>query len=435
MIVGLPFPQNHDRRTSAVKISVFGLGYLGAVHAAAMASLGHRVVGIDVDAAKVERLQAGQAPFYEPGFQELLDQVLPVGRLTFSTSPAAARKSQVHFMCVGTPQSPDSDRADLSYVQAVTGQLAELLAGTTGRHLLVGKSTVPVGTAEALAGYLAEAAPNVEVLWNPEFLREGFAVEDSLHPDRMVYGVAPGAAGEWATAVLDTVYAPILADGVPRLVMDYATAQLVKVAANSFLATKISFINAMSVLCEASGGDVTALAEAIGLDERIGKRFLRAGLGYGGGCLPKDARALVARADELGVGPTFEFLRHLDAVNTSQRQRVTEMVVRALGGKATGQRVAMLGAAFKPNSDDVRDSPALAVARGLAELGAQVRLYDPVAGPAGLRAAPGVELSASVAEAAAQAQVVVVGTEWDEFKRLDPVELAQVVAARRVVDA
>jgi UDPglucose 6-dehydrogenase len=274
-----------------VRISVIGLGYLGAVHAASLASLGHEVVGVDVDAAKVDALALGKAPFYEPGLDELLGAVVDSGALTVTSDPAAAAGCRVHFVCVGTPQSATSGAADLRYVDAAFAELAGHLAPG---DLVVGKSTVPVGTAARLADVVAAVQPQAALAWNPEFLREGFAVEDTLHPDRIVYGVPEGEARERAVALLDEVYATPLGEGVPRIVTDYPTAELVKVAANSFLATKISFINAMAELCEVAGGDVTQLADAIGVDARIGRRFLNAGLGFGGGCLPKDIRAFMA---------------------------------------------------------------------------------------------------------------------------------------------
>ncbi|MDR1450165.1 MAG: UDP-glucose/GDP-mannose dehydrogenase family protein [Propionibacteriaceae bacterium] len=417
-----------------MRLSVVGCGYLGAVHAVAMAALGHEVVGIDIDAARIEPLARGQAPFFEPGFQDLLDEVRPTGRLSFSTRIEDAADREVHFLCVGTPQRPDSLAADLTYVDAAVESLAAVLAPGGRPGWLVGKSTVPVGTAERIAGRLRLTAPQLSLLWNPEFLREGFAVNDTLHPDRIVYGVAPGAAGQAATAVLDRVYAALLADGTPRLAMDYATAQLVKVAANSFLAVKISFINAMAVLCQAAGGDVGRLAEAIGLDDRIGPKFLRAGLGYGGGCLPKDVRALVSRAEELGAGEVFAFLREVDQVNSGQRTRFTAQAAELLGGQLRGRRIALLGAAFKPDSDDVRDSPALTVAQQLTAAGAVVRIYDPAVAGAVIRAKSAAEAAGSLEAAVAGADLVAVATEWPEFRTCDPIRLAELAQGRLVLD-
>jgi len=418
-----------------VRISVIGCGYLGAVHAASMASLGHDVVGIDVDAGKVARLAAGTAPFYEPGLPELLDEVSGTGRLTFSTDMADAAGARAHFLCVGTPQEHGEFRADLRYVESA---FADLLPHLAPGDVVAGKSTVPVGTAEALAARLA--GTGATLVWNPEFLREGFAVQDTLHPDRLVYGLptddrgVPTPDGEAARALLDEVYAAPLAEDTPLVVTDYATAQLVKVAANSFLATKISFINAMAELCEATGADVTRLADAIGYDARIGRRFLNAGLGFGGGCLPKDIRAFMARAGELGVDQALSFLREVDSINMRRRVRTVDLVREVSAGSIVGKRVAVLGAAFKPNSDDVRDSPALSVAAQMQLQGAQVTVTDPQ-GVENARAKwPDLKYASSALEAAAGVDVVVLATEWDEYRDLDPDELGGVVARRVIVD-
>ena len=343
-----------------MRVSVIGCGYLGAVHAASMAKLGHDVIGVDVDALKVAELAAGRAPFYEPGLPELLDEVMATGRLRFTTDMADAAGALVHFVCVGTPQKRGEFGADLAYVDAAFEQL---LGHVRPGDVVAGKSTVPVGTAERLAGRLA--GTGATLVWNPEFLREGLAVQDTLHPDRLVYGLptdddgVPTAAGDAAKARLDDVYATPLTEGAPLVVTDYATAQLVKVAANSFLATKISFINAMAELCEATGGDVTQLADAIGYDARIGRRFLNAGIGFGGGCLPKDIRAFTARAEELGRGEALAFLREVDAVNLRQRQRVVELAAEALGGSVFNRRIAILFRRELDQGCDVRDAVGL----------------------------------------------------------------------------
>ncbi|KAB1656887.1 UDP-glucose/GDP-mannose dehydrogenase family protein [Pseudoclavibacter chungangensis] len=421
-----------------MRISVIGCGYLGAVHAAGMASLGHDVVGIDVDAAKVERLKAGHAPFYEPGFEDLLREQLASGRLRFSTDPSAAHGALVHFVAVGTPQRDESGAADLTAVRAAVAALAPRLRPG---DLVVGKSTVPVGTARELLDRLRVVAPGASLAWNPEFLREGFAVGDTLTPDRLVLGVRGGtpeetAIGQRDAALLDEVYATILATGTPRLVMDLETAELVKTAANAFLATKISFINAMSELCEATGADVTRLADAIGHDARIGRRFLGAGLGFGGGCLPKDIRAFRARAEDLGVGEALGFLGEVDAINLRRRTHVVDLAEQLTGG-LVGRRVAVLGLAFKPSSDDVRDSPALAVVAELTARGAIVRGYDPEAGANALRVLPELDLAATAFDAARDAEVVIVATEWAEFRDLDPAAsgLRELVANPSVIDA
>ncbi|OII27755.1 UDP-glucose/GDP-mannose dehydrogenase family protein [Frigoribacterium sp. MCBA15_019] len=412
-----------------MRISVIGCGYLGAVHAACMADLGHEVVGIDVDPRKIDMLSSGHAPFFEPGLPEALRRALDSGRLRFSTDPADAAGSQVHFVAVGTPQTAGSDAADLTYVDAaVQGLLPHLADG----DLVVGKSTVPVGTASRLAD-LVRASSGADLAWNPEFLREGFAVADTVAPDRFVYGVPSGDAGERATAVLDEVYATALATGTPRLVTGYATAELVKVSANAFLATKISFINAMAEIAEATGADVTQLADAIGHDARIGRRFLNAGLGFGGGCLPKDIRAFRARSRELGL-ESLDFLADVDAVNLRRRDRVVDLAGEMLD-EVRGARIAVLGVAFKPDSDDVRDSPALDVARRLHAAGADVVVHDPEANETAARLAPDLGYVDDVPSALRGAELVLVLTEWKQFKALRPAEVAALVSSRRIVDA
>ena len=413
-----------------MKISVVGCGYLGAVHAACMAELGHDVLGIDVDETKVAALSAGRAPFYEPGFEELLTRVLGTGRLRFTTAPGDDLADvDLHFIAVGTPQS-DTGAADLSYVDAA---ITTLLAGAAPGSVVVGKSTVPVGTAAHLADRLAER--DIALVWNPEFLREGFAVADTLHPDRIVYGLsADPARAELGRTRLDEVYARLLADGIPQIVTDYVTAELVKVAANSFLATKISFINAMAELCEATGGDVTALADALGHDERIGRRFLGAGVGFGGGCLPKDIRAFVARAQELGVHDAVSFLREVDAINQRRRDRVVDLALRSLGDQLPGSRVTVLGAAFKPNSDDIRDSPALDIAHRLYLLGAQVSITDPKALDAAVRRHPDLVAEPDTQRALQDADLVLLLTEWDEYVQLDPARVANLVRRPVIID-
>ena len=414
-----------------MRISVIGCGYLGAVHAACMAQLGHDVVGVDVDADKIALLTSARAPFFEPGLPDLLAATAATGRLTFSTDISTVRGASVHFICVGTPQKRGENAADLRYVDsALEGLLPHLAPG----DVVAGKSTVPVGTAERLAERVAETQPEAILVWNPEFLREGYAVKDTLHPDRFVYGLPEGPAGERARALLDEVYAIPLAEGTPQVVTDLATAQLVKVAANSFLATKISFINAMAELCEATGADVTELADAIGHDARIGRRFLNAGLGFGGGCLPKDIRAFMARAGELGVDQALSFLREVDSINMRRRVRMVDLAREVLGGSIVGRRVAVLGAAFKPDSDDVRDSPALSVAAQMGLQGAQVVVTDPEARANAERKWPDLRFADSAEEAAAGAELVVLATEWAQFRSLDPEAFGRVVAERRILD-
>lgn len=407
-----------------MRISVIGCGYLGAVHAACMAELGHDVVGIDIDSAKIAGLAAGKSPFFEPGLDELLGN--GHGRLHFTTDFAAADQARVHFIAVGTPQLAGSNAADLRFVEAA---VQALLPHIGPGHLVVGKSTVPVGTAARLAELIEPTG--AELAWNPEFLREGFAVSDTLSPDRFVYGVRRG--DERAVEVLDTVYARPLESGTPRIVTDYATAELVKVSANAFLATKISFINAIAEIAEATGADITTLADAIGYDNRIGRRFLNAGVGFGGGCLPKDIRAFQARATELGLD-SLAFLDDIDQINLRRRQRVVDLVEHHLGGSVEGRGVAVLGLAFKPESDDVRDSPALDVASRLAAKGALVRATDPQAIETSRRLHPDLDYRVSVDEAIAEADALVVVTEWRQFRELDPAEIATRTRARVVID-
>ena len=414
------------------RLTVLGTGYLGATHAACMASLGYDVIGMDVDAEKIARLSAGELPFYEPGLEPILRKAIGDGRLTFTTSyEEAAAFGDVHFVCVGTPQQQGSNAADLRYVDAVIDGISPHLAGPA---VVVGKSTVPVGTAERLTRRVAELAPSdeVELCWNPEFLREGFAVEDTLRPDRLVFGVVPGGRAE---QVLREVFGPVVTQAdCPVVVMDLASAQLVKVAANAFLATKISFINAMAEVCEATGADVKKLSEALGHDARIGGRFLHAGLGFGGGCLPKDIRAFMARAEELGVEQALSFLSEVDAINLRRRARMVDISREQAGGSFAGKRIAVLGAAFKPNSDDIRDSPALDVAAAIKGEGAEVTVYDPAAVDNARRLHPQLAYAGSTVEAARDADVVLHLTEWAEFKDMDPAVLDGVVRDKHIVD-
>ncbi|MDY7526501.1 UDP-glucose/GDP-mannose dehydrogenase family protein [Cryobacterium sp. 10C2] len=414
-----------------MKISVIGCGYLGAVHAAAMVELGHEVVGIDVDAKKIAQLAVGLPPFFEPGLPEILTSAMATGRLRFSTDIAEVAGSRVHFVAVGTPQRPGSYAADLTYVDAaVQALLPHLSAG----DLVVGKSTVPVGTASRLGGIVEASGTGATLAWNPEFLREGFAVKDTISPDRLVYGVAAGEPGEHATALLNEIYATALAADTPLVITDFATAELVKVAANAFLATKISFINAMAEIAEVTGADVTQLADAIGYDNRIGRRFLGAGVGFGGGCLPKDIRAFTARAEELGRGESVAFLKEVDAINLRRRQRAIDLTVSALGGSAYNAKVAVLGLSFKPHSDDVRDSPALDVAVQLHGLGANVVATDPQGIENSRARHPQLTYSTDLEETLRDADAVVLVTEWPEFRHLDPAWVGDLVKNKIVID-
>jgi len=396
-----------------------------------MSSLGHQVVGIDVDHRKIATLREGKPSFYEPGLEELLQKELASGRLSFSTDVAAAADAQVHFIAVGTPQKHGENAADLRYVDA---SVDALLPHLRDDALVVGKSTVPVGTARGLASRIADAAPDAVLAWNPEFLREGFAVQDTLSPDRFVYGVPGGEAGDRATALLDEIYAAALSTGTPRMRTDYQTAELVKVSANAFLATKISFINAMAEVCEASGADVTQLADALGFDERIGRRFLNAGLGFGGGCLPKDIRAFMARAGELGADQALTFLREVDSINMRRRSRAVDLAREVCGDTLLGKRIAVLGLAFKPDSDDVRDSPALSVSAQLQLQGALVTATDPYAIDNSRRRFPELDFVETVEEAVEGADAVMVLTEWKQYRELDPDALAPLVAEKVIVD-
>jgi len=411
-----------------MRLSVIGCGYLGAVHAAAMASIGHEVTGIDIDEQKVDALSRGEAPFFEPGLQEILAAGIAAGTLRFTTDMAQAAGAKVHFVGVGTPQQPDSYAADLTYVNAAFDGLIPYLAPG---DIVAGKSTVPVGTAASLTPRVSETGATLA--WNPEFLREGYAVQDTVDPDRLVVGVAAGEEGEIAASVLREVYHPSVAKGTPFIVTDYATAELVKVSANAFLATKISFINAMAEIAEVTGADVTQLADAIGHDVRIGRRFLGAGIGFGGGCLPKDIRAFSARAEELGRGESVAFLRQVDEINLRRRDRAVQLVVNGLGGSVFEKKVTVLGAAFKPHSDDTRDSPALDVAVRLHGLGATVTVTDPAAIENARRIHPQLTYVEDRDEAIRDADALVLVTEWDEYRRQLPPEHASSLTDGRVV--
>ncbi|MER6814694.1 UDP-glucose/GDP-mannose dehydrogenase family protein [Spirillospora sp. NPDC000708] len=418
------------------RLTVIGTGYLGTTHAACMADLGFEVLGLDADKDKIARLAAGDLPFYEPGLEPVLRRGLASGRLRFTTSyEEIAEFGDVHFLCVGTPQKAGEYAADLAYVDAAVGALAPLLHRPC---LIVGKSTVPVGTAARLAETVAREAPvggDAVLAWNPEFLREGFAVEDTLHPDRIVAGLpAEQGAAEHAEKVLREIYRTMIADETPFITADYATAELVKVSANAFLATKISFINAMAEVCEAAHADVTKLSEALSYDDRIGGRFLGPGLGFGGGCLPKDIRAFMARAGELGADQALTFLREVDEINIRRRIRMVDLARQLLGGSFADRTVGVLGAAFKPNSDDVRDSPALDVAASIRAQGGRVTVYDPRAMENARRAQPSLAFASSALGAVKDAHVVLLLTEWREFRDMDPADLAAAVAERNIVD-
>ncbi len=408
-------------------LSVIGTGYLGATHAACMSSLGYTVIGIDTDQRKIDQLSRGELPFYEPGLAELLKSEIATGRLTFTTDFSSTADTDVHFICVGTPQKAGSLAADLTYVESALESIAQHIKPGA---LVVGKSTVPVGTAQRLQSKLALLAPAASLAWNPEFLREGFAIEDTLRPNRIVVGVSDDNAEE----ILRTIYAPLLELGTPWIRADLATSELVKVAANSFLATKISFINAMAEVCEAAGADVTVLAQAIGYDPRIGNKFLQAGIGFGGGCLPKDIRAFMARAEELGAQQALEFLREIDAINLRARQRVIGVARKLLGEDLSGCNISVLGAAFKPESDDVSDSPALDIAAQLQAAGANVTVHDPKAIENAKRRFPSLSFNENVRACLTGSDLILHLTEWREYRELDPQELIAVVKSPLIVD-
>jgi UDPglucose 6-dehydrogenase len=415
-----------------MRISVIGCGYLGAVHAAGLASMGHHVIGVDNDRSRVDLLCQGRAPFFEPGLEELLAAGLAAGHLGFTTDPSDAADCVLHFLCVGTPQKHGGESgADLTFVDSA---LEELLPHLGAGAVVAGKSTVPVGTAERLGARVRDAQPGATLVWNPEFLREGHGVADTLHPDRVVIGLPADHTRDHALGVMTEAYADILTADTPLVLTDYPTAQLVKVAANSFLATKISFINAMAELCETTGGDIVQLADAIGHDARIGRAFLNAGLGFGGGCLPKDIRAFMARAGELGVDQALTFLREVDSINMRRRVRMVDLAREECHGSIVGRRIAILGAAFKPNSDDVRDSPALSVAAQMSLQGAEVVVTDPRAITNARARWPDLKYAETVEEAVADVELVLLLTEWPEYVALDPHDLAGRVRHRRILD-
>jgi UDPglucose 6-dehydrogenase len=411
----------------ALKLSVIGTGYLGATHAACMASLGFEVIGYDTDASKIDLLSKAKVPFYEPDLEELLAEQIKSGRLTFTKNINDLATADVHFICVGTPQVKGGNAADLSYVNSALEGIAKIVKPG---GLVVGKSTVPVGTASKLRDRLIALNPKADLAWNPEFLREGFAVEDTLKPNRLVVGVM----SDEAERILKEVYTANLKENTPWVRADLPTAELVKVAANSFLATKISFINAMAEVCEASGGDITVLAKAIGYDPRIGSRFLQAGIGFGGGCLPKDIRAFMARAEELGAKQAVEFLKEIDAINLRARQRIIELVRKDLSNDLSGKKIAVLGAAFKPDSDDVRDSPALDISAQIQAAGALVTVHDPKAIANAQKRFPGLNYAQEINETLKDAELVLHLTEWKIYRELNPVQIKSLVKTPIIID-
>ncbi|WP_330288707.1 UDP-glucose dehydrogenase family protein [Streptomyces sp. NBC_00576] len=416
-----------------MKLTVIGCGYLGATHAACMAELGHEVLGMDCDMDKVAILNSGKAPFHERDLDDLLAKHTASGRLRFTPSYAeAAAFAELHFIGVGTPQQPGEMAYDLTHLFSAVRQLAPRLHKPA---VVAVKSTVPVGTAPRIRDLLHSYAPvgdAVEVAWNPEFLRESFAVEDTLTPDRLVLGF--DAEHSWAETVLRQCFEQIIEAGTPTIVTDWATAELAKASANAFLATKISFINAMAEVCEASGADVGQLADILGHDARIGRRGMRPGLGFGGGCLPKDLRGFMARAGELGVDQALTILREVDAINSRRRERVVDLAREQCDGDLTGKRITVWGAAFKPDTDDIRDSPALAVAHKLHELGATVTVTDPKALDNARKLHPELDYVDDPIAAVQDADLLLHLTEWAQFSRIDPARLAARAASLKVID-
>jgi len=410
-----------------LKLSVIGTGYLGATHAACMASLGFEVIGFDTEISKIELLSKGEVPFYEPDLEELLAEQIKAGRLSFTNDINDLADADVHFICVGTPQVKGGNAADLTYVNSALESIAKIVKPG---GLVIGKSTVPVGTATRLRNRLIELNPKADLAWNPEFLREGFAVEDTLRPNRLVVGVT----NDQSEKILKEVYATNLKENTPWVRADLPTAELVKVAANSFLATKISFINAMAEICEAAGGDVTILAKAIGYDPRIGNRFLQAGIGFGGGCLPKDIRAFMARAEELGAKQAVEFLKEVDAINLRARQRIIELVRKDLSEDLVGKKVAILGAAFKPDSDDVRDSPALDIAAQIQAAGAVVTVHDPKAIANAQKRFPALKFAEDINNTLKDAEIVLHLTEWKIYREINPAQVKSLVKTAIMID-
>ncbi|WP_409240351.1 UDP-glucose dehydrogenase family protein [Streptomyces sp. PA5.6] len=416
-----------------MKLTVVGCGYLGATHAACMAELGHEVLGMDSDMDKVAILNSGKAPFHERDLDELLARHTASGRLKFTASYAeAAAFADLHFIAVGTPQRPGANAYDLTHLFGAIRQLAPRLKNPA---VIAVKSTVPVGTAPRLRDLLHAIAPAgdaVEVAWNPEFLRESFAIQDTLRPDRLVLGFA--TEHSWAEAVLRQCFDKIIASGTPTIATDWATAELAKASANAFLATKISFINAAAEVCEASGADITTLATILGHDARIGRRGMRPGLGFGGGCLPKDIRGFMARAGELGVDQALTILREVDAINNRRRERMVDLAREQLDDTLTGKRITIWGAAFKPNTDDIRDSPALAVAQKLHELGATVTVTDPQALDNARKTHPELNYIDDPIAAVQDADLLLHLTEWPQYSHIDPYRLAAFAAAPRAID-
>ncbi|MGN6356071.1 MAG: UDP-glucose dehydrogenase family protein [Novosphingobium sp.] len=411
-----------------MKIAMVGSGYVGLVSGACFADFGHEVVCIDKDPAKIDALNAGVMPIYEPGLAELVTGNAKAGRLSFTTDLATGIiGAQAVFIAVGTPSRRGDGHADLSFVYAVAEEIG---AHLTEPAVIVTKSTVPVGTGDEVERILGEAKPDVRfaVASNPEFLREGAAIGDFKRPDRIVIGTDD----EWARGVMREVYRPLFLNQAPILFTSRRSAELIKYAANAFLATKITFINEMADLCEKVGADVQDISRGIGLDNRIGSKFLHAGPGYGGSCFPKDTLALLKTAEDFES--PVRIVEAVAKVNDSRKRAMGRKVIDALGGEPRGKRVALLGLTFKPNTDDMRDAPSIAVAQALADAGVSVTAYDPEGMVLAAPLMPDVEMKDSAYAAIDGADAVVIVTEWDAFRALDLGRVKQLLKAPVMVD-
>ena len=410
-----------------MRIAMIGTGYVGLVSGACFADFGHRVTCVDKDASKIERLNAGVMPIWEPGLEALVKANAERGRLSFTTDVAAAMKdAEAVFIAVGTPARRGDGHADLTFVFEAIRELAEFIKPGT---VVVTKSTVPVGTGDRIEAILKEeGVEGVSVASNPEFLREGAAIADFKHPDRIVVGAEDDRAQE----VLREIYRPLFLNRAPILITGRRTAELTKYAANAFLAVKISFINEIADLCEAVDADVQDVARGIGLDNRIGPKFLHAGPGYGGSCFPKDTVALLQTAETAGVKQRI--VATTVAVNDDRKAAMVDRIVRALGGDVAGKRVGVLGLAFKPNTDDMREAPSIPIVNGLLERGATVAAFDPVARQQAEQVISGVEFADDAYAAADGADALVIVTEWDEFRALDLERVAASLRGKILVD-
>ncbi len=411
-----------------MRIAMVGTGYVGLVSGACFSDFGHDVVCVDKDEGKIEALSGGTMPIFEPGLKDLVERNVRGGRLSFTTElePAVGRAEAI-FIAVGTPSRRGDGHADLSYVFGAAEEIARALRGPA---LVVTKSTVPVGTGDEVERIIREAAPDAQawVVSNPEFLREGAAIEDFKRPDRIVVGTDDDEAAE----LMREIYRPLYLNKAPLMFTGRRTAELIKYAANAFLATKITFINELSDLCEAVGGDVQDVARGIGLDKRIGPKFLHAGPGYGGSCFPKDTLALLKTAEDHQA--PLRIVESVVKVNDARKRAMGRRVVQALGGEAGGRTVALLGLTFKPNTDDMRDAPSLSIVQTLQDAGAAVRGYDPEGIEQARPMLPGVIFFDSPYRAAAGADAVVLVTEWDVLRALDLKRLARDMAQPVFVD-